>query len=262
MGYTVITEGIDFIVPGRNVEAALVALKGAAALGEDADPAAALIKTIEEDYLFDAFDTTDGGVGLSGYCNRSAKQDELILALTPFADEGSYIEWRGEQDERWRDLVHNGRLYTQHPTVTWGPDPTDPGLAAADPTPMRTVIPTLYRDGTNCKIAGQIRLTGLITRTQVQALRAALDEGLYYTPADLGYPHLGQQACPADFPVDGVDHCWHEMDLDNIDIVAAADLDDDSGEHIDHGGTPTEFVAAVSEAAAAGWPASTGIKGQ
>lgn len=262
MGYTVITEGVDFVVPNRNVEAALVALKGAAALGGDTDPAAALIQAIEEDFRFDAFDTPDGGVGLSGYCNRSANQDELILALTPFAEDGSYIEWRGEQDERWRDLVHNGRLYTQHPTVHWGPDPNDPGLSAADPTPMRTVIPTLYRDGTNCKIAGQIRLTGLITPTQVEALRAALDEGLYYAPADIGHAHLGQQAWPAGFPTDGVDHCWHEMDLDNIDIVAAADLGDDSGEHIDHGGTPTEFVAAVSAAAESGWPAATRIAGQ
>lgn len=255
MGYTVVTEDVSFVVPPANVEAALVALKGTAALRDTADAASALIAAIEE-HGFDAHDTGTGAVALSCYCDKSATQDELVLTLTPYAEDGSWIEWRGEQDERWRDLVHDGKLYTQYPQVSWGPDPSDPGLAAAVPPPLSTVIPTLYRDGTNCKVSGQIRLRGPITPTQIAALRAALDEGLYYAPADLGLTHLGRREWPNGFPRDEVDHCWHEMDIDNIDIVATEDLDE-SGEHIDHAGTPTEFVTAVRAAAESGWPSST-----
>lgn len=255
MGYTVTTEEVSFFVPPANVAAALVTVAGCAALRGTTDAVSALIDAIAE-HGFDACDTTEGGVALTCYCDRSATQDELVLALAPYAEEGSYIEWRGEQDERWRDLVHNGKIYTQYPKVTWGPDPNDPGLEAAVPPTLNTVIPTLYRDGTNCKVSGQIRLCGPITPTQIAALRAALNEGLYYAPADLGLTHLGRREWPNGFPRDGVDHCWHEMDIDNIDIVATEDLDE-SGEHIAHADTPTEFVTAVRAAAESGWPSST-----
>lgn len=255
MGYTVVTEDVSFVIPPANVEAALVALKGTAALADTVDAPASLIAAIE-DHGFDARDTSDGGVALTCYCDKSATQDELVLTLTPYAEEGSFIEWRGEQDERWRDLVHDGKLYTQYPQVSWGPDPSDPGLAAAVPPTLSTIIPTLYRDGTNCKASGQIRLTGPITPTQIAALRDALDEGLYYAPADIGHTHLGSHEWPHGFPRDGVDHCWHEMDIDNIDIVATEDLAE-SGDHIQHGGTPAQFITAVTAAAERGWPSST-----
>jgi hypothetical protein len=255
MGYTVTTEGVSFAVPPANIEAALVALKGAAMLRGEIEPLTALIAAIEE-HGFTACDTPDGGMELNFYCDRSSSQDELVLALVPYAEDGSYIEWRGEQDERWRDLVHNGQLYTQRPQVSWVPDPSDPGLAAATPPELSTVIPTLYRDGTNCKVHGQIRLTGPITPTQVAALRDALDEGLYYAPADIGHIHLGQREWTAGFPSDGVDHCWHEMCLDEIEIVATDDLAE-AGDHIANAGTPEQFVALVAAAAEHGWQDST-----
>ena len=61
MGYTVVTEDVSFVVPPANVEAALVALKGTAALRDTADAAAALIAAIEE-HGFDAHDTSTGAV--------------------------------------------------------------------------------------------------------------------------------------------------------------------------------------------------------
>jgi len=255
MGYTVTTEEVSFFVPPASVEAALVAVAGSAALRGTTDATCALIEAIAN-HGFDACDTTEGGVALTCYSDRSATQDELVLALVPYAEEGSYIEWRGEQDERWRDLVHNGKLYTQYPTVTWGPDPNDPGLDAAVPPTLSTVIPTLYRDGTNCKVFGQIRLSGPITPTQIAELRTALDDGLYYAPADIGHTHLGKREWPNRFPSGGVDHCWHEMTLDEIEIVPTEDLAE-SGDHIENSGTPAQFLALVAAAADRGWQSAT-----
>jgi hypothetical protein len=257
MGYTVVTEDVSFVIPPANIEAALVALTGtsalrAAAAAEGRDPAQALIAAIAE-HGFDAGDTPEGEVALFSYADSSRTQDEMVLTLAPFAEDGSYIEWRGEQDERWRDIIRDGKVYNQHPVITWT---ADPGQRGATPPALSTVIPTLYRDGHNNKVHGQIRLSGPITPTQIAALRAALDEGLYYAPADIGHTHLGGQEWPQGFPRDGVDHCWHEMDVDNTDIVATEDLDE-GGDHIENDGTPEQFITAVTTAAASGWPSST-----
>ena len=135
-----------------------------------------------------------------------------------------------------------------------GPERSRPGCGCSATAEHRDT--TLYRDGTNCKVYGQIRLTGPITPTQIAELRTALDDGLYYAPADIGHTHLGKREWPNGFPSGGVDHCWHEMALDEIEIVPTEDLAE-SGDHIENGGTPAQFLLMVAAASARGWQAAS-----
>ena len=110
---------------------------------------------------------------------------------------------------------------------------------------MTISIPYMYRDGDNYKSHGEIHLSAPLTAEQIARVRAALDGYLHFIPGPVSDDllHLGTEL--ADFPDDASDHCWHELDLDDIT---------DHGE----GGpspimTPDEFVESMERASAEGW---------
>lgn len=125
MGYTVVTEQVDFAIPADNVRAALAVLKGTDQIPAADDQCAEALASAIADYGFDVVELPGGAVAINCYCDKSINQDDLVLLLARFAPNGSFIEWRGEDDERWRYLVHNGQLHVQYPHVSWLPDPAD-----------------------------------------------------------------------------------------------------------------------------------------
>ena len=114
-----------------------------------------------------------------------------------------------------------------------------------------TVIPVMYRDAVNFKAYGDILLEGIITDAEIAVLRTSLREETYYVPGQLGLGHLAHETWPGSSYDD--DDNWHEMFLNEIrrvDVAIAA-LIRERGTH--EGGTVTEFLAKVQDAAAAGW---------
>lgn len=116
---------------------------------------------------------------------------------------------------------------------------------------QETVIPVRYRDASNYKASGQIILQGSIAPAQVAALRAALDEGEYYNPVQLGHPHMGELEWPDRFPSDD-DHSFQEMLIDEL-LTGEAGSVPHYGTYSVDGGTVDQFVAEVSGIGRNGW---------
>lgn len=64
------------------------------------------------------FDGTKA-VDIVGYSCKAGQEDLFLAVIAPFVSDESYIEWSGEEGERWRYLVHEGRLTVQHATLSW-----------------------------------------------------------------------------------------------------------------------------------------------
>jgi hypothetical protein len=213
--------------------------------GRPADALASALEAIGFDV--DAGDSEC--VGITSYVGKLFKVEDVLIALAPFVAPDSIVEWRGEAGDRWRDVVRDGAIQGQRPNVEWVDDDSNPSAAPA----LVTVIPVQYRDGSNYQAPGRIELAGAITPTQIAALRAALDEGTHYVPRQLGLSHLGASKWSS-FPGDD-DHSWHEMELEDVEVLRAdspARLSF-AGVVSDENGTVADFVRCVERVAAAGW---------
>lgn len=118
-----------------------------------------------------------------------------------------------------------------------------------------TLIPVLYRDAANWKVQGVLHLSGAIAADQVAALRLCLSDGLYFVPHMLGFEHLGDGQWSS-FPCED-DHDWHEMYLDEIEVIDVA-LGGGAlapGEKVLQGGTVATFLDTVIAVSACGWVA-------
>jgi hypothetical protein len=58
-------------------------------------------------------------VGLTYYNSKAGSEDIFIEAVAPFVEDGCYLEWRGEEGERWRQVVRQGKIHTQSATTVW-----------------------------------------------------------------------------------------------------------------------------------------------
>lgn len=58
------------------------------------------------------FDSRGDIVDLS-FDSKTGNEDELLEAIAPFVEPGSYIEWRGEEDDIWRNGFYDGNMTTQ-----------------------------------------------------------------------------------------------------------------------------------------------------
>lgn len=55
-------------------------------------------------------DSYEGKVHLTFYDHKTGQQDLFIAIVSPFVEEGSSLEWRGEDGAMWRHEVANGKL--------------------------------------------------------------------------------------------------------------------------------------------------------
>ena len=66
----------------------------------------------------------EGYVWLDGYDSKTGQEDLFVAVVAPFMSDESYLQWRGEQGEVWKDVVRGGRLYVEHAEIVWAdPEP-------------------------------------------------------------------------------------------------------------------------------------------
>ncbi len=54
------------------------------------------------------------------YYDRKVGQENLfVAAVAPFVEEKSFLSWRGEEGERWREEVRDGSIYTMNGVTVW-----------------------------------------------------------------------------------------------------------------------------------------------
>jgi hypothetical protein len=68
---------------------------------------------------FDVELENNGDISILAYDNKVGDEDIFLRAIAPFANEDSYLVWRGEDGSIWRNEVVNGELVTLHANITW-----------------------------------------------------------------------------------------------------------------------------------------------
>lgn len=65
------------------------------------------------------YDSDKGMVEIVGYGDKTGAEDVFLSVVAPYVESGSYIEWRGEDGELWRNEVRNGQLYILGAEINW-----------------------------------------------------------------------------------------------------------------------------------------------
>lgn len=135
MGYYAETVDNDFTIPAENVAAALEALRAeyvadAAALealraaSDDSRDQTALADLVEEVTSFqDCEQCPDGGFSLGYHNDKYVTNTEKVLGiLSPFATEGSYVRFTGEDSSLFGFQVREGQLRAESGRYEWSLD--------------------------------------------------------------------------------------------------------------------------------------------
>jgi len=124
MGYNVMLTGSDFKVEKDKLDALFEALKelnkrddlktgGAYSGGKqieiyfawmsaDYDKTSRDAAHIFEQLGFTVETDAEGNLTLEAYDSKAGAEDDFLAAAAPFVTPGSYLEWEGEDGERWR----------------------------------------------------------------------------------------------------------------------------------------------------------------
>ena len=86
------------------------------------------LRAVLDQIGYDTWVDEDGSLVILGYNSKTGAEDVFLSALAPFAvAEGPathpFVDWEGEDGERWRNVVHEGRLYCQNLAVVAVGDP-------------------------------------------------------------------------------------------------------------------------------------------
>jgi hypothetical protein len=171
-------------------EAAIIAAAAAVALDEDgpvertADEAREVIAEAANEVGENneaSWDDFEEGVSLtiSGWSGGKFYEDrwsDLLNAIAPYAS--GYGDWRGEDDNLWRDrLAGDGEVRGYRGTVVFPDDPLDSPLDAERLAALREAV-----------AAADAAAEGDSNDAEIEALRDALDQALALVP---GYAATG-----------------------------------------------------------------------
>ena len=74
---------------------------------------------ILEELGFETILNADGDLEVHSYNSKSGSEEDFLNAVAPFAKDGSYTEWRGEDGFMWRNLFEDGVMTTQYAEIIW-----------------------------------------------------------------------------------------------------------------------------------------------
>lgn len=72
-------------------------------MDEDYDQKLHTAKEIFEALGFEVSDTSDGGISLDFYDNKTGQEELFVQEVGDLAEEGWYLRWRGEEGALWQD---------------------------------------------------------------------------------------------------------------------------------------------------------------
>lgn len=133
MGYSIYVDNHDFVIPAEHLETAY-----AAACALNHDPSARKMgghfSWVDEDYdqrcrdmqdvlkawRYEASYVASGDLVLDYFLGEKAGDDEQLFArIAPFVKSGSFIEYHGEEGEKWRYVFTDGAFTEQHGKTIW-----------------------------------------------------------------------------------------------------------------------------------------------
>ena len=107
-----------------------------------------------------------------------------------------------------------------------------------------TKVSYMYRDADNWKSYAEVVVEGVVS---IEDIAEYLDGGTYFCPADVGLGHPGADL--SNFPHVTADHCWCELEEEDLEETTDAPTD---------GLTAENLVEAFREASERGWPSQFG----
>lgn len=129
MGYHADTVDVDFVVPAASTAAAFAAVTGNSGTesaytdgwGEQhSDPADKIVAVLRDLTSFESEVTDDGGFELSSHSDKWIGGTEAILvALAPYAVDGSYVRLVGEDNSQFGYRVVGGELKPEYGVTEW-----------------------------------------------------------------------------------------------------------------------------------------------
>jgi hypothetical protein len=82
---------------------------------KEKDPAKMFLKWGYHLYLGDDGSVT--GIGLAG--QKLGDEFHFFKAIAEYIDDGSFLEYRGEDDTRWRWCFEKGQMIERRAVITW-----------------------------------------------------------------------------------------------------------------------------------------------
>lgn len=129
MGYNISSKDCKFLLKNENEEKAFESLKEFAIsdkikqlrwIQESDILDAENFEEAMENCCFDVYrDTKDGFGRIRFNAEYYDKYDLLLEAISPYVEDGSYIEMFGEDGNMWRWYFNNGKLETKYPKIIW-----------------------------------------------------------------------------------------------------------------------------------------------
>jgi hypothetical protein len=132
MSYSVTQGESSFYIKEQDVKGALKALKDHIKLSQRYQHGSVATKWPHislalKDLGFQTEYNEDGDLIKIYYeSEKSWGEQDLLKCLAPFVQNKSFVEFLGEDGERWRYWFNEGKLWVQHPEISWG-----------DPEPMK-----------------------------------------------------------------------------------------------------------------------------
>lgn len=114
MGYYANSVESDFTVPAANVPAALAAVQAVGGQGTSLSDAVFSITSFE-----DSVEDSSGFTLGSHHDKFLSRTEEVLAALAPFAVEGSYVRFIGEDDCMFGFRVIGGKLCSESGVIQW-----------------------------------------------------------------------------------------------------------------------------------------------
>ncbi len=63
---------------------------------------------------------TEKGFRIVGYNSKTGQEDLFLAVMAPWTNEDSYIIWRGEDGEMWKNRIEHKRMLVQEASIQWG----------------------------------------------------------------------------------------------------------------------------------------------
>lgn len=135
MGYCIDQTDSEFLIKESNVKSALKALKELARdfdMGAEKQRYSQRFGDVKWPHLSQALEALDFDnefnddgdcISIRYSCEKSGDEETILKRLAPFVEDGCFIEFCGEDGEKWRYFFSQGKLWTQLPEISWG-EPT------------------------------------------------------------------------------------------------------------------------------------------
>ena len=128
MGYYMDQRDCVFEMPKANADKALAAIKELFSkpnyrAGWVDTPSVLRAETFEDAISEARFDVEGNGtcydwISFNGE-KRSWCEEDVLNAIAPFVEEGSYIEMQGEDGDRWHWIFHKGGVEEKYARLVW-----------------------------------------------------------------------------------------------------------------------------------------------